>query len=77
MEAMRHMAPICATVSRRTGEIRIDWTDDADVQLRFGRVMNAMGRIVDAWEDARAREDAFRSAAVKAEMKGCESLPTG
>ena len=48
--------PICATVSRRTGEIRFGYSDDYMDQVRFGKVMNRISRIQDAWEDDRARE---------------------
>ena len=49
--------PICATVSRKTGEIRFEYSDDYMDQVRFGRVMNQLSRIQDAYEDAKAKEE--------------------
>lgn len=79
LKTMAHAAPICATVSRKTGEISIQWADDQETQIRFGRYMNRLSRIAEAWEDEQARkafdaqlaakmnmsEDAFRGAATK------------
>ena len=64
MMKMKHPVPICATVSRRTGEIRIDWADDLEGQIRFGRIMNQIdrrARIKSAMRDTapEAGEDAF------------------
>lgn len=41
---LKHPVPICATVSRSTGEIRIDWADDLDTQIKFGKIMNQIDR---------------------------------
>ena len=37
--------PICATVSRETGEIRFEYSEDSMDQLRFGQVMNRLNRL--------------------------------
>lgn len=47
--------PICATVSRSTGEIRWEYSDDFMDQVRFGRVMNRLSRIHDTYEDQQAK----------------------
>ena len=60
---MKHPAPICATVSRKTGEVRIEWADDRDAQIRFGRIMNRMNRIAEAWMDRDAKAEAEAAAA--------------
>ena len=49
--------PICATVSRKTGEIRFEYSDDFMDQVRFGRVMNRLSRIQEAWEDQQAKKE--------------------
>ena len=56
---MAHPVPICATVSRKTGEVRIEWADDLDTQIRFGKVMNRMSRIAEAWQDEQARKEFY------------------
>ena len=53
--------PICATVSRKTGEIRFDYSEDIMDQIRFGEVMNRLNRIAEAFMDAEAKA---RAAAV-------------
>ena len=55
--------PICATVSRRTGEIRFEYSTDYMDQVRFGQVMNRVSRIQEAWEDAQAKQAAQLSEA--------------
>ena len=55
--------PIAATVSRKTGEIRFEYSYDFMDQVRFGQVMNRISRIQDAWEDDRAKEAAQLSEA--------------
>ena len=54
---MKHPVPICATVSRKTGEVRIEWADDRDTQIRFGKIMNRLNRIAEAWMDRDVRAD--------------------
>ena len=75
---MAHPVPICATVSRKTGKIRIEWADDRDTQIRFGRIMNRLNRIAEAWmdKDAKAEAEASEARRQDDEMKGCESAPT-
>lgn len=74
---MAHPVPICATVSRRTGEVRIEWADDRETQIRFGRIMNQLNRIAEAWMDRDAKAEAEAAAARRQddEMKGCENAP--
>ena len=50
--------PVCATVSRRTGEIRFETSADYMDQVRFGRVMNRISRLHEAWMDQQAKEQA-------------------
>ena len=50
--------PVCATVSRRTGEIRFETSVDYMDQVRFGRVMNRISRLHEAWMDQQAKEQA-------------------
>lgn len=51
MEAsMRHPVPIGATVSRRTGEVKIQWGDDREAQLLFGKIMNGISRSAEWFE---------------------------
>ena len=66
---MRHPVPICATVSRRTGEIRFQWADDQEAQLLFGRIMNRI--------DRRAREADGMAAGLpgRAQDPRCGSIP--
>ena len=47
--------PICATVSRETGEIRFEYSEDIMDQIRFGEVMNMLNRIGTAFLDAEAK----------------------
>lgn len=47
--------PICATVSRTTGEIRFEYSEDIMDQLRFGQVMNRLNRLANAFLDAEAK----------------------
>lgn len=47
--------PICATVSRETGEIRFEYSEDSMDQLRFGQVMNRLNRLANAFLDAEAK----------------------
>ncbi len=60
---MKHPVPICATVSRRTGEVRIQWADDKAGQIRFGKIMNRLNRIAEAWMDRDAKAEAEAAAA--------------
>ena len=75
---MAHPAPICATVSRKTGEVRIEWADDLEMQIRFGKIMNRLNRIAEAWmdRDAKAEAEALEARRQDDEMKGCENAPT-
>lgn len=59
---MAHPVPICATVSRRTGEVRIEWADDLKTQIRFGKIMNRLNRIAEAWMDRDAKAEAEAAA---------------
>ena len=47
--------PICATVSRKTGEIRFEYSREYMDQVRFGQVMNRLSRIQEAYEDVQAK----------------------
>ena len=60
---MAHPVPICATVSRKTGEVRIEWADDREGQIRFGKIMNRLNRIAEAWMDMDAKAEAKAAAA--------------
>ena len=60
---MANPVPICATVSRRTGDVRIEWADDRETQIRFGRIMNQLNRIAEAWMDMNAKAEAEAAAA--------------
>ena len=60
---MKHPVPICATVSRKTGEVRIEWADDRDAQIRFGRIMNRLNRIAERYMDMDAKAEAEAAAA--------------
>ena len=55
---MKHPVPICATVSRKTGEVRIEWADDRDGQIRFGKIMNRLNRIAERYMDMDAKAEA-------------------
>ena len=75
---MAHPVPICATVSRKTGEIRIEWADSHEGQIRFGKIMNKLNRIVEAWMDRDAKAEAEAAEARRQDVsikKGCESAP--
>lgn len=50
--------PICATVSRTTGEIQFEYIDNLEAQLAFGQIMNRLNRIAEMIMD----EDAKRAA---------------
>ena len=50
--------PIAATVSRKTGEITIEYSWDFMDQVRFGQVMNRISRIQEAYEDAKVKAEA-------------------
>ena len=60
---MAHPVPICATVSRKTGEIRIEWADNHEGQIRFGKIMNQLNRIAEAWMDMDVKAEAEAAAA--------------
>ena len=47
--------PISATVSRKTGEIRFEYSEDAMDQIRFGKIMNRLNRLAEAFLDAEAK----------------------
>jgi hypothetical protein len=47
--------PICATVSRATGEIRFEYSERIEDQLEFGKIMNRLNRIAEAFMDAEAK----------------------
>lgn len=66
METMEHPVPICATVSRKTGEITFEFIDDLETQIQFGRIMNRISRIAEAYMDTAAKAacaDEFHDAA--------------
>ena len=72
--------PICATVSRSTGEIRFEYSRKYMDQVRFGQAMNRMSRIAEVFSDAEAKRqagnDAFSQCGVRTlKMKGCENAP--
>ena len=50
--------PIAATVSRKTGEIRFEYSYDFMDQVRFGQVMNKISRLHEAYEDAKVKAEA-------------------
>ena len=64
---MAHPVPICATVSRKTGEVRIEWADDLETQIRFGKIMNRIDRLACAWMDQEAKAE------VEAAARGVKS----
>ena len=47
--------PICATVSRTTGEIRFEYSEDIMDQVRFGQIMNRLNRIAEVFMDQEAK----------------------
>lgn len=47
--------PICATVSRATGEIRWEYSREIMDQVRFGQIMNRLNRMAGAFLDAEAK----------------------
>lgn len=49
------MVPVGATFNRNTGEIRIEWAENADSFRRFGEIMRKIGRDYQAALDAEAR----------------------
>lgn len=59
--------PVCATVSRKTGEIQFEYSRDYMDQVRFGKTMNRLSRIAEAFMDTEAKQqagnDAIRGAA--------------
>lgn len=59
---MAHPVPICATVSRKTGEVRIEWADDMETQIRFGKIMNRLNRIAEALMDQEVKAEAEAAA---------------
>ena len=70
---MKHPVPICATVSRKTGEIRIEWADDRDGQIRFGKIMNRLNRIAERYMDMDAKAEA-EAAAVRCQDVNYERM---
>ena len=60
--------PVCATVSRKTGEIRFEYVRDGETTVRFGRIMNRIGREAERYEDRKVKADAEarRTAAAEA-----------
>ena len=58
LAGMKHPVPICATVSRTTGEIQFEYIDDLETQRAFGQIMNRLNRIAETMMD----EDAKRAA---------------
>lgn len=55
--AGKHLVPVCATISRTTGEIRIDWAENEASFRKFGEIMLKIGREHQAFLDAEARKD--------------------
>ena len=53
--AGKQMVPVSATFNRNTGEILIDWAENADSFRRFGEIMRKIGRDYQAALDAEAR----------------------
>lgn len=47
--------PICATVSRKTGEIRFEYSQQGADQVRFGQIMNRLNRLADVFADEEAK----------------------
>lgn len=50
--------PICATVSRKTGEIRFETSTEYMDQVRFGQAMNRISRIEDTYTDQKVKAEA-------------------
>lgn len=59
--------PICATVSRETGEIRFEYSRDEQDVIRFGRVMTKLGKIYAQGREQETGADAIRGAASERE----------
>ena len=55
--AGKQMVPVSATYNRNTGEIRIDWAENAESFRRFGEIMRKIGRDYQAALDAEARAE--------------------
>lgn len=53
--AGNQLVPVGATFNRNTGEIRIEWAENADSFRRFGEIMRKIGRDYQAALDAEAR----------------------
>ena len=53
-KAINHPVPICATVSRKTGEVHIEWTDNREEQIRFGSVLNRINATAARYADEAA-----------------------
>lgn len=55
--AEKHLVPVRATISRTTGEIRIDWAENETSFRKFGEIMLKIGQEHQAFLDAEARKD--------------------
>lgn len=53
--AINHPVPICATVSRKTGKVRIEWSESKEEQIRFGSVMNRINVTAARFADETAK----------------------
>ena len=50
--------PIAATVSRKTGKIRFEYSNDYMDQVRFGQVMNRISRDYEWFQDQKVKAEA-------------------
>ena len=56
ISAMQHPVPVSATFNRKTGEIKFEYMDDLQTQIRFGRTLIQMAEIINRREDEEARK---------------------
>jgi len=56
---MQHPAPIFATVSRKTGDVRIEWGESPESMKRFGETLLRIGRDAEREEGRETRAEAI------------------
>jgi len=56
---MQHPAPIFATVSRKTGDVRIEWGESPESMKRFGETLLRIGRDAERDEGRETRAEAI------------------
>ena len=56
ISAMQHPVPVSATFNRKTGEIKFEYMDDLQTQIRFGQTLIRMAEIINRRDDVEARK---------------------